>query len=151
MHSEQIKAALAPCGLSCEKCFAHVDGEIRRLSLELKERLGNFEGYAERYAAIMGNPVFEKYPAFKEMLDFFASENCRGCRNETCPLFDACGVRDCHREKGVDFCWECDDFPCDRTRFDERLHQAWVRINEIIRSKGIEAYHELTRQRPRYV
>lgn len=151
MHSEKIKAALAPCGLSCEKCFAHVDGEIRRLSLELREKLGSFENYAGRYVTIMGNPVFERYPAFKEMLDFFAAENCRGCRNEPCPLFEGCGVRVCHRTMGVDFCWECADFPCDRTGFDESLHLAWRRINEIIRSKGLEAYHELTRNRPRYV
>ncbi|MCP3952097.1 MAG: DUF3795 domain-containing protein, partial [Desulfobacterales bacterium] len=32
MDSEHIKAAIAPCGLSCEKCFAHVDGDIRRYS-----------------------------------------------------------------------------------------------------------------------
>ncbi len=30
MTTEQINAALAPCGLSCEKCFAHVDGDIRK-------------------------------------------------------------------------------------------------------------------------
>ncbi|MCD4675435.1 MAG: hypothetical protein K8S18_05490 [Desulfobacula sp.] len=42
MISGQIKASLAPCGLSCEKCFAHVDGNIRRYSLKRKEELGNF-------------------------------------------------------------------------------------------------------------
>jgi hypothetical protein len=40
MTYEQIKASLAPCGLSCEKCFAHVDGDIRRYSLKRK-RLSN--------------------------------------------------------------------------------------------------------------
>ena len=42
MISEQIKALLAPCGLSCEKYFTHVDGNIQRYSLKLKEELGNF-------------------------------------------------------------------------------------------------------------
>ena len=37
MTTEQIKASIAPCGLSCEKCFAYVNGDIRRHSLKLKE------------------------------------------------------------------------------------------------------------------
>jgi len=82
MADEQIKAALAPCGLSCEKCFAHVNGDIRRYSLELKEKLGNFDIYAKRFETMLGDPIFKKYPDFKEMLDYFASENCKGCRNE---------------------------------------------------------------------
>ena len=39
MTSEKILEALAPCGLSCEKCFAHVDGDIRKYSLNLKNLL----------------------------------------------------------------------------------------------------------------
>jgi hypothetical protein len=85
------------------------------------------------------------------MLDYFASENCRGCRNEQCRMFKGCGVRACHQEKMVDFCYQCDDFPCSRTNFDENLHKAWVRINEIIKNDGIEKYYEKTLKRPRYI
>jgi hypothetical protein len=99
MTYEQIKAALGPCGLNCEKCFAHVDGDIRQYSLKLKEKLGNFEPYAKRYETLLKEPVFKNYPAFKEMLDYFASENCRGCRNEQCKMFKDCGVRPCHQKK----------------------------------------------------
>ena len=74
MDYAQIKASLAPCGLSCEKCFAYVDGDIRRQSLNLKEKLGNFGPYAKRYETLLRNPVFGKYPDFVEMLDYFASE-----------------------------------------------------------------------------
>jgi hypothetical protein len=151
MDIERITSALAPCGLSCEKCFAHVDGEIRKYSLNLKEKLGNFEPYAKRYEALLGNPIFKKFPDFKEVLDYLASENCRGCRNEQCKLFKDCGVRRCHQEKQVDFCYQCGEFPCNRTNFDENLYKAWVRINEIIKSKGLEEYYEITLKRPRYM
>lgn len=151
MNYEQIKASLAPCGLSCEKCFAHVEGDIRRHSLNLKETLGNFAPYAQRYESLLGDPVFKKYSDFKGMLDYFASENCQGCRNEQCKLFKNCGVRPCHQEKGVDFCYQCDEFPCTKTHFDENLYKAWVRINEIIKSKGIEQYYQITLKRPRYI
>ena len=151
MTHESMLASLAPCGLSCETCFAHVEGDIRRYSLQLRERLGNFEAYAERFETLLGDPIFAKYPAFKEMLDYFADENCKGCRNEQCKLLKTCGVRGCHQEKGVDYCYQCDEFPCDRTNFDEQLHRAWVRINEKIRAKGIEAHYARTKTSPRYL
>lgn len=150
MNSEQVKQALAPCGLSCEKCFAHADGEIRSHSVVLKEALGNFDVYAKRFETLMDDPVFENYPQFKTMLDLLAAGKCRGCRNEQCMLFKDCGVRPCHQEKRVDFCFQCDEFPCDHTNFDSALHQAWVKVNEIIRKIGIEEYHVLSRARSRY-
>ncbi len=151
MDYAQIKASVSPCGLCCETCFAHVDGDIRRYSLKLKEKLGNFEPYAQRFETLLGIPIFEKYSNFKEMLDYLASENCHGCRNEQCKLFKNCGVRPCHQEKQIDFCYQCDEFPCNKTNFDERLNKIWVLINEKIKETGLERYYEKTKTRPRYV
>jgi hypothetical protein len=151
MKYEDIMAALAPCGLSCEKCFAHAKGDIRHFSLGLKEKLGNFDAYALRFERMLGEPVFKKYADFKEVLHYLASENCQGCRNERCRLFKNCGVRPCHQKKQVDFCFQCGDFPCNQTNFDERLYKIWVLINEKIKKIGLENYYEETRVRPRYV
>jgi len=74
-------------------------------ALKLKGKLGNFDPYAQRFETLLGNPIFKKYPDFKEMLDYLASENCQGCRNEQCKLFKNCGVRPCHQEKQIDFCY----------------------------------------------
>lgn len=150
MTDESIKESIAPCGLCCETCFAHVDGDIRRFSVKLKEKLGNFRINAKRFETLLDNPVFGKYPAFEEMLDYFASENCKGCRNEQCKLFKGCGVRGCHQEKGKEFCFQCDEFPCENTNFDPGLYKGWVAINEKIRAMGIEQYCELARSRSRY-
>ena len=150
MTHQSLQPAIAPCGLSCEKCFAHVDGQIRNHSLKLQELLGNFHNYAPRFEKLLDQPVLEKYAAFKEVLDYFASENCHGCRQEQCKLFKECGVRPCHQEKQVDYCYQCDEFPCDRTNFVEPLYSAWIKINEIIRKSGLEKYHQLTIDRPRY-
>mgnify|MGYP003588721067 CR=1 FL=1 len=151
MISEHIKEAIAPCGLNCEKCFAHVNGNIRKFSLKLKEALGNFEIYAKRFEKLLDEPIFKKYPEFKLMLVYFASENCKGCRNEQCKLFTNCGVRRCHQEKGLEFCYQCEAFPCDNTNFDEQLHKTWILVNEKIKASGIESFYEKSRVRPRYV
>ncbi len=151
MITEKIKASLAPCGLSCEKCFAHVNGDIRKYSLQLKDSLGKFDMYAKRFETLIGDPIFKKYPDFKELLNYFASANCKGCRNEQCKLFKECGVRSCHQEKQIDFCHQCDEFPCTRTNFDDDLYRRWVLINEKIKVKGIEQFYEENKTRPRYV
>ena len=150
MTDEKIKAAIAPCGLCCETCFAHVDGDIPRYSQKLVEKLGKFHLNAKRFENLMENSIFKKYADFKEMLDYFAAQNCTGCRNEQCKLFKNCGVRPCHQEKQVDFCYQCGEFPCDTTNFDPGLQKAWQAINEKIRENGIKAHYEKARNSPRY-
>jgi hypothetical protein len=150
MTKVSIKETIAPCGLCCETCFAHADGDIRKLSRQLKEKLGNFHINAKRFETLLEEPIFKIYPVFKEMLDYFAAENCHGCRKEPCKLFKNCGVRPCIQIKKIDFCYQCDAFPCDHTNFDKNLYKGWVAINETIRRKGIETYCDKARSRPRY-
>ncbi len=149
--SKTIKESIAPCGLCCETCFAHVDGDIRKYSIKLKEKLGNFHISAKRFETLLENPIFKKYAEFKEMLDYFAQKNCNGCRNEQCKIFKNCGVRKCHQERKLEFCYQCESFPCDKTNFDPGLYQGWMAINEIIRKKGIKTYYDNTRKKPRYI
>ncbi len=150
MKYENILNALGPCGLNCEKCFAHIDGDIRKYSLKLKEKLGDFDAYAKRFETLLNNPIYSKYPDFKRILDYFASENCKGCRKENCKLFKDCGVRNCHQQKGIDFCFQCEDFPCDETNFDGNLQKRWIQLNNQIREKGIEKFYAETKDKPRY-
>jgi hypothetical protein len=148
MEYETILHDLAPCGLSCLKCFANTGGDIATLSGQLRERLGGFEVYAERFSSFL--PAFKDYPAFQGLLAYLAEGHCAGCRQGTC-LYPNCGVSICYREKSVDFCFQCDEFPCERTNFDPHLERRWRQMNERMREIGVEAYHEETREQPRYV
>lgn len=145
-----ILDAIAPCGLNCAKCFAHVNGDIREHAAQMKEKLGNFGIYAKRFETLVGDPVFKRYPDFAVMLAYLASGSCRGCRHEQCKLFKGCGVRACHQDRGIDFCFECEAFPCDKTGFDPHLKDRWVKLNERIRNVGIERFFDETRGNPRY-
>ncbi len=143
-----IQHDLAPCGLSCRKCFANTEGHIAVLSHQLQDRLGAFDVYAQRFSAFL--PAFEEYPPFKELLAYLAQGHCAGCRSGTC-LYPNCGVTACYQEKDVDFCFQCEEFPCEKTNFDPHLERRWVRMNERMREIGVEAYYEETRDAPRYV
>ncbi len=148
--NQEILNKLGPCGLSCDKCFAHIDGKIKYHSDQLKKYLGNFDVYAERFVELIDAPVFKKYPDFKEVLEFFTNVECKGCRKEHCKLFKACNVRNCHEEKGVDYCFQCDEFPCSNTGFDEHLHKRSVNINKRMKDIGIEAYFKEIEEKSRY-
>ncbi len=147
---KQIKVRIAPCGLHCGKCFAFKEGDIGLHSQQLKYFLGDFKIYAERFVDLLDEKIFEKYSDFKEMLDYLALPQCGGCRIDTCKLFKCCKVRDCAKSKGVDFCFECLDFPCENTGFDKHLHDRSITINKRIKEIGIEQYYQEIKDIPRY-
>ena len=136
--------------MHCGKCFAYKEGDIVKNSMKLKKDLGAFEVYAQRFVKLLDKPVFEKYPDFKEMLDCFSIMDCSGCRNEICKLFKDCKVRLCSENRGVDFCFQCSDFPCNNTGFDEHLNERSVRINLRMKEIGVNNYYEEIKDKPRY-
>jgi hypothetical protein len=147
MKYEEILNDLAPCGLSCRKCFAYTKGGICSHSRALRKALGNFDVYAERFSEFL--PEFKNYPRFKAMLAYFEHADCKGCRNGTCK-WPNCGVVSCYREKGVDFCFQCDEFPCEKSNFDAHLKRRWIQMNQRMKEIGVEGYYAETRDAPRY-
>lgn len=148
--SREVKDSFGPCGIFCEKCFAYSEGVIRQSSKTLAEALGNFDVYAERFSVLLDEPSFREYPGFRKLLEYFSTVDCKGCRKEHCRLFKSCMVRDCVNLRGRDFCYECPEFPCDHTGFDEHLHKRSVAINLRIREVGMENYYREIRDKPRY-
>ena len=139
---------LAPCGLSCRKCLGYTKGEIPGHSIELQKLLGNFDVYAERFSVFL--PKFKNYPSFKRMLAYLAKPDCDGCRQGACK-YPNCGVVECYEKKGVDFCFQCDEFPCDKTNFDPHLKQRWIKMNNRMKEIGVESYYEETKNLCRYL
>ena len=139
-----------PCGLLCEKCFAYNNGQIKHHAEQLKTNLGNFDNYAKRFVTLLNEPVFNKYADFKEFLSFLSSNNCKGCRKQECQLFIDCKVKNCYKDKKVDYCYQCEDFPCENTGFDDNLKQRWLKINHKIKEIGLENYYNEIKDIPRY-
>jgi len=148
MEYDELLKFLAPCGLNCGKCMAYADGDIKKHSEELKRLLGSFDSYAERFSNFI--PVFKQYPSFKELLDYFAQAACRGCRQGD-GKYPGCGVAQCYKDKNVDFCFQCNEFPCDKSHFDPNLKERWIKMNNRMKETGVEAYFEETKDLPRYI
>lgn len=150
MDYDQIKLRLAPCGLHCGKCYAFSDGEIKQYSQKLALFLGEFDVYAQRFVGLLNEPIFEKYPEFKQVLKYFTKAECDGCRKENCKLLKSCKVKSCSEIKGVDFCFKCDEFPCNKTGFDDHLHDRSVAINRRMKDVGVEVYYNEIKDKSRY-
>ncbi|WP_095173134.1 MULTISPECIES: DUF3795 domain-containing protein [Blautia] len=60
------------------------------------------------------------------------NEMCSGCRGDTCICEENCTIRPCCLQKGIEGCWECEEFPCKEKMFDS------VRIRAF--GKYIEEY-----------
>jgi hypothetical protein len=146
--SKPIREILAPCGLDCGKCLANPDSRIATLARELREELGGFADYAPRFATF--NQVFTKYPEFAALLDHLADGGtCPSCRSGKC-LFQGCHVSRCTREKGIDYCGECAEFPCAKANFPVHLEPLWRKSSEAVRETGAEAFYATIKDRPRY-
>ena len=118
------KMMTAPCGLDCFNCPVYLAEEDEDLRVKIAERL-----------EISPDKVL-----------------CRGCRNEngtiTClNMIETCNVYKCIQEKGFDFCFDCDDFPCDYLHpyADEakhRPHNTKVFNLCLIKKMGLESWAE---------
>lgn len=69
---------------------------------------------------------------------------------EQCKLFKPCNVHGCSEAKNVDFCFQCNEFPCTKTGFDEHLYKRHVSTNSRIKEIGLEVYYEEVKDLSRY-
>ncbi len=83
---KDIRNLTAPCGIDCFNCDLHEDN----ITEELVE-------------------MISKNMNIPEALVY-----CKGCRDQKGKIMDAfaCKTWDCVSEKGYEFCYECDEFPC---------------------------------------
>jgi hypothetical protein len=149
MKYDEIVQILAPCGLNCEKCVAYSNGSIRHHASQLKELLGNFSSYAERYSNFY--PPFQHYERFNVLLEHLSEGNCKGCREGHC-LYSQCKVANCEvlLDAEKDFCFQCEGFPCEKVDFHPDLLRRWKERNQEMREVGVEEYYSDSRDIPRY-
>jgi hypothetical protein len=147
MNREDTLKLIAPCGLDCTRCADYAHGEISSLSAKLKELLTNYGRVAKLKARL--KPEFAAYECFEQILDSLASAACGGCRSESsaCPI--DCKARTCHKQKKVDFCFECQDYPCADPTFGP-LIERWKQKNDRMKEVGVIRFYEEQKKTSRY-
>jgi hypothetical protein len=144
---QMVVERLAPCGIDCERCVMYRDGRVRKNASALAEALRGFEHMAPR--VVDRFPSVTHYDKFSEILGLFADASCAGCREGGCPL-PFCSARTCYAEHGVDFCFQCEEYPCERNDYPENVAKRWRAYNDRMREVGAEQYYRESLERPRY-
>ena len=112
----------SPCGLDCFNCAAYLANENQKLRAAIAERFGIPE---------------------KEAV-------CQGCRNESgaiafLGMTEPCNVYRCIGKKGLQFCCDCSDFPCDHLhpyadQASQKPHNTKVFNLCLIKKMGLQSW-----------
>jgi hypothetical protein len=112
----------APCGLDCFNCPLYLANENENIRKAVAARLG-----LDPEQAV-----------------------CGGCRNENgtiacIGMTGPCNVYRCIERKGIDFCFDCRDFPCDHLhpyadKAGERPHNTKVFNLCLIKKMGLDRW-----------
>jgi len=124
MNAQELRKLTAVCGIDCFNCeFFHT----------------NVDGFFAKLPP-------EKRAAFEARGMTIEKARCQGCRISGCTAIQGkCETLACANERQVEFCLECNDFPCTRL---QPLAQAAERVPHnlkvynlcAIKNRGIEAW-----------
>lgn len=124
MDATTLKDRTAICGIDCFNCqFFHTNIDDFFATMPPEQKAG-----------------FDARGMTMEKL------RCNGCRHGGCTIaMDGCETLDCAQQRGVDFCFECRDFPCRRLQplaeGAERFPHNLKMYNLVtIKNRGIEAW-----------
>jgi hypothetical protein len=119
------------CGLYCGLCANR--GRIAQQAKGLRESMVK-EGYDKWGTAIAGFKDFWKF--LGQLCD--PDTACPGCRQDGGP--PDCTIRKCAKERKVDVCVFCEDFPCKRVLGLAKGYPTLIADSERMKKIGIEAW-----------
>lgn len=136
------KDLIGYCGLYCGDCFSY-KGEIADLAKDLRKKLREtkFARVSQEWAKIDFFKELKNYRECYEVLGAMLRFRCeKTCRGGGGPPF--CEVRKCCQAKGIQGCWECDEFEtCDKLDFLKPIHKdAHLKNLRKIRKQGTDEF-----------
>ena len=131
------KSYICYCGLYCENCavMAKVAPAAKTLYEEMRKA-----GFEEIIHLIPGGDDF--WPFLKGMAEDGVCVSCKdGSGNP------GCAVRICAREKGVEACALCEEYPCERFEAFFEGYPILKQDNALLREQGMDAWARLQDER----
>ena len=104
------------CGLYCGSCARWIEYTAFRNMAKLLAEIADAHGFQHW---MPGEVEDFDYAQFRKGLDFFSKDDtwfvCRqGCK--TNDKMAHCRFRKCAKERGVELCFDCAEFPCDQVK-----------------------------------
>ena len=150
MKRDELLEKVAPCSLMCHTCGAYDKGVICQ---NAKELVYYMQGVSEFYKK-HSSPALEPFNQFYAELKNYSEGGCSGCRN---PEHNGCSIKgcfilECTKKHNIDFCGECNEFPCEKVKtiFENEVYSQWLNGNTEIKNDGIEKFWESNCTKPHY-
>ena len=138
MGNQNERKLLSYCGIYCGGCpmytreISHASDKLEQLTSQV-----GFDQMAEF------SPDMAWYPEFKQKLTWIkANIICDGCRGDGRQYHRGCTLRECTKAKGIDFCINCDNYPCGTVEEFKTQSPFFQGNMERIREIGVEAFIE---------
>ena len=127
------------CGLYCDLCAerARIPGRAAALQAAMTE-----EGWPFWGDAVAG---FTEFWAF--LKDLASGEGCPGCRAGG--GYPECQIRVCARERGLEMCAQCADFPCEQVEALAARYPTLIADNRRLQAVGFERWLGEQKERAR--
>lgn len=158
MEKELLLNYVAPCSLLCYTCPALKNGAISQHAAKL---CGYFDGYYDFNDAFIPEQYrswLTEFDSFYKSLGKYKDRPCPGCRNNPSDTgcIDGCVVPLCVKEKGIDFCAECTEFPCQKAKdffltVNNTIGRDWENGSKRIAEVGIDRYFEERKNISHYI
>jgi hypothetical protein len=125
------ESLVAYCGLYCGLCDQKTRVPERAAALLEALHRADFEAWGRGY------PGFEE---FWTLLARLATVQAGAtCRSGACGA-PHCGIRLCAQERGVQYCPQCADYPCERVRLLGRSEATLLHDGVRLREMGVQAW-----------
>jgi len=136
------KELVGYCGLYCGDCAGY-QGKVADLARDLRKELrrAKFEMTARAMSEVPFFAAYKNYPQCYEVLGTMVKFRCkRSCRGGGGPPF--CKMRQCCQKKGIDGCWQCNEFEtCPKLDFLKTVHgDAHIKNLRILKKAGVDSF-----------
>ena len=134
------KDLIAYCGLYCGDC-PNRKGEIADMARDLRKKLREtkFDRIARELSGFMKE--FRNYDTCYAVLGDMVKLRCRKtCKEGGGPPF--CKMRKCCQKKGIEGCWECEEFEtCTKLDFLNPVHgDAHIKNLRKLKKQGVDSF-----------
>ena len=151
MEKEKLLNYIAPCSLLCSTCMAYKGGPVTECAKRLQvycEGMCEFLSQNQSEEDRKNTRAF--FDNFNAALWNLSGGSCHGCRSDSDQkggCLSGCVVPECVKEHGIDFCAECNEFPCQKAKeffgsVGGSLDKVWEVGSRRIREVGIETYYD---------
>lgn len=153
---EKILNDVAPCSMFCYTCTACEHGNISYHAKELLRLLEGYEEFLDKNLTPNYRHKLDEHRQFIKQLNKYAHPKCGGCRSggrQGCSI-KGCIISSCTKEHGINFCAECEEFPCAKVNeslYKPNVIKKWLEGNTQIKKDGIRTYYEKNKDIPHYI